>query len=208
LRRLVPLAAVLFASAAVYALSPLASAWFIREAIRTGDAAYLEQKIEWSSVKATLRESLAKYAFKPPEPATEGTAPKRGLWQRMKTYLGRRVVDGMVESYATPTGLPQLFNYGRTYRSVVDGEANEAATLGLPERIRRFWSRVQRAEFRTPTEFEIEIADKHDPRRHYTGLLRLAGFTWKLVALYVSAPDNVGIVTHAPEGLEAAGGPR
>lgn len=194
MRRLIILASFLLVAATAYVVSPLVSAWLIREAVRTGDAAYLEHKIEWSSVKTTLKESLTRLAQKQPETAVDGVAVKPGLWQRFKGYWSRRIVEGMVESYATPTGLPQLFSYGKTYRDVVKGEADEAATLTLAERVRRFWARVKRAEFKTLTDFEVEVADKHDPDRHFVGLLRLNGVTWKLVELrvrQVSAIDTV-----------------
>lgn len=195
-------------TAAAYIASPLASAWMIREAIRTGDSRYLDTRIEWESVRATLKHSLARHALKLPEDGTTTAPAKPSLWQRLKTHLGRRMVDSVVESYATPTGLPQLFSYGQTYRSVVKGEEDETRSLPVVERMRRFWSRVKRAEFRTPTEFEIELADKHDPGRHYVGLLRLTGFTWKLVELHVRAPAAVGSLAQAWSGLKSAAAPR
>jgi hypothetical protein len=48
-----------------------------------------------------------------------------------------------------------------------------------------FWSRLKRAEFRSPAAFEVEMADRNDPNRHFIGLLRLRGLEWKLAALSV-----------------------
>jgi hypothetical protein len=213
LRRLVlGLCCLLLVGGAAFAASPLVTAWLIREAVRTGDADYLERRIEWPAVKATLKDSLTRYALKKPEPVSEAetAAPPRkpGLWQRFKSYLGQRAVDKLVESYATPTGLPQLFSYGRTYRTTLKGEPDEAETLSRLERMRRFWARVKRAEFKSLTEFEIELADKHDPERHYVGLLRLEGVGWKLVALSVQGPRPAGAVANAWSGLRAAAVPR
>jgi hypothetical protein len=42
---------------------------------------------------------------------------------------------------------------------------------------------VKRAEFKSPTVFEIEMADRNDPTRHFVGLLELRGFEWKLTEL-------------------------
>jgi hypothetical protein len=50
----------------------LLTAWSIREAIRSGDAAYLERKIEWDSVRGTLRTSLTDTALA--APTAEGAA--------------------------------------------------------------------------------------------------------------------------------------
>lgn len=211
LRRLVVgLVALLLLSGVAFAASPMVTAWLIREAVRTGDTAYLEHKIEWPSVKETLKVSLTRYALKQPDPEVETSAPPRkpGLWQRFKSYLGTRAVDKLVESYATPTGLPQLFTYGQTYRTAIKGEADEAATLSRLERMRRFWSRVKRAEFKSLSEFEIELADKHDPERHFVGLLRLDGLGWRLVALSVRGPTPADALANAWSGLKSAAVPR
>lgn len=209
LRRLVlGLCCLLLVSGVAFAASPLVSAWLIREAVRTGDADYLEHRIEWPAVKETLKVSLMRYALKQPE--TDPAAPPRkpGLWQRFKTYLGQRAVDKLVESYATPTGLPQLFTYGKTYRAALEAAPDEAESLSRLERMRRFWSRVKRAEFKSVSEFEIELADKHDPERHFVGLLRLDGFGWKLVALSVQGPRLTNTVADGWNGLQSAAVPR
>jgi hypothetical protein len=167
--------------AAAYIASPFVAAWTIREAIRTGDSDYLAAKLEWPTVRETLRASLTEYAIGPAAPGAE--APKPGLWQRIKNGLSRRAVDNMVESYVTPEGLPQLFGVRQFYRENVSGDAAAVAALPWHERVRGFWSRIKRAEFHSPTEFEIEMADRNDPTRHYVGLLRLRGAQWKLTEL-------------------------
>lgn len=211
LRRLVVgLIGLLLVSGVAFAASPLVTAWMIREAVRTGDAAYLEHKIDWPAVKETLKVSLTRYALKQPDPEAEASEPPRkpGLWQRFKSYLGERAVDKLVENYATPTGLPQLFTYGRTYQTAIKGEPDETETLSGLERMRRFWSRVKRTEFKSLSEFEIELADKHDAERHFVGLLRLDGLGWKLVALHVQGPRPAGTLANAWSGLRSAAVPR
>jgi hypothetical protein len=112
-------------------------------------------------------------------------AAKPGLWRRIKARVGQRAVDKLVESYVTPDGLPQLFSYRKVYREHVSGEGDEAKTLAWHERFARFWARVKRAEFLSPTEFRIEMADRYDASRHYIGLLQLRGLEWKLTELQV-----------------------
>jgi hypothetical protein len=170
-------------AATAYVAAPFATAWSIREAVRTGNSAYLEAKIEWDTVRESLRRSLTVAALGPPE--TGAAAPEKpGLWQRIKARVGRSAVDNLVESYVTPEGLPQLFTYRKLYRNHVTGE-DPALTLPWHKRFAAFWSRVKRAEFLTPTEFKIEMADRHDASRHYVGLLKLRGLEWKLAELEV-----------------------
>ncbi len=182
---LIAATATLFLAIAFVA-SPFVAAWSIREAMRTGDSAYLAEKIEWPTVRETLRGSLMEFATGPVAVASAGTAnPQPGLWQRIKAGIGRHAVESMVDAYVTPEGLPQLFNVRKFYRDNISGQTAADAALPWHERARLFWSRVKRAEFHSPAAFEIELADRNDPTRHYVGLLELRGATWKLTELRV-----------------------
>lgn len=178
-----------------YVASPLVTAWSIREAIRTSDAAYLDGKVDWPRVKASLKASMADYALGPmPDAATTsmaGAIPKPGLWQRFKNKFGRPVVASMVDTMVTPHGLARLFSYGKSYNEKVRGLADEAKSLSLTERVKRSWERVTRAEFLTPTRFAMEMRDKADPLKSYSGLLELQGFQWRLVHLEVKGSHTV-----------------
>jgi hypothetical protein len=180
---LIALAAAL-ALAVAYVAYPIATVWTIREAMRSGNAAYIEAKLEWPTVRATLRQSLIEYAVGPTAVAAPGSPPANiGLWQRIKNGLSRRAVDNLVASYVTPEGLPQLFGVRQFYRETITGEQARLDAMPWRERAASFWSRIKRAEFHSPTEFEIEMADRNDPTRHYVGLLKLRGLEWKVVEL-------------------------
>lgn len=177
-----------------YVVSPLVTAWSIREAIRTSDAAYLDGKVDWPRVKQSLKASMADYALGPmPDVASANEAAvltKPGLWQRIKNKLGRPVVASMVDTMVTPHGLSRLFFYRKTYNEKVRGLADEAKTLPITERMKRSWERVTRAEFLTPTRYAMEMRDKADPMKSYAGILELQGFEWKLVHLEVKGSDR------------------
>lgn len=190
-----------------YLASPLVTAWSIREAIRTSDAAYLDGKVDWPRVKQSLKASMADYALGPlPDGASTSEAaalPKPGLWQRIKNKLGRPVVASMVDKMVTPHGLSRLFSYGKAYREQVRGLADEAKTLSITERLKRSWERVTRAEFVTPTQFAMEMRDKADPAKRYAGILELQGLQWKLVHLEIKSTEN-GSSSAAPASRPAA----
>ncbi len=180
-----------------YAASPFLTVWTLREAIKTGDAAMLEHTIAWDSVRSTLRTSMTRVALDlPVNPglATDtmvAAAEKPGMWQRIKRYVGTSTIDKLIETYANPEGLPELFKYRQTYRFYTSAEPEPEKTLAnLPERAFKFWSRVKHAEFNSPTEFEVEVEDKSNPERRYTGLLQLHGFGWKLVELHIHTTKN------------------
>lgn len=167
--------------AAGYVVYPFYSAWALREAIREGDARYLEQRIQWSSVRESLRASMTEFAVGPT--ATSNTLPLPSFWQRVKSAVGRSAVNNMVTRYVTPHGLGQLFMARQLYRTHISGDPY--ADLPLGTRIVKFWNRLKRAEFQSPTDFEIEILDKYDPARCYIGKLELHGLTWRLMELRV-----------------------
>lgn len=168
---------------AAYVAYPFWTAWAIREAIKSGDSEFLARKVDFTRVRETLAPSLARMAFDLPDPADEA-AEKPGLWKRFKAYWGQGAVNRMVDKYVTAEGLPQLFRWRKLYRETVSGETDEQALPRL-ERFARFWARLKRAEFKSPTVFEVEMADRYDASRHHIGLLELDGFEWKLIGLRV-----------------------
>jgi len=188
-RKLASGVAVLLIFGVTYAAWPFWSAWTLREAIRKGDTATIERRIEWDSVRATLKDSIARQAQLLPEVNAAGEAIRPTLWQRVKTAFGQSMLDRFIESYVTPQGLPQLFTYKKTYREKIKGEPDEAA-LGYRERLSRFWSRVHRAEFQSLTRVEIEMSDKDNPDRRFASTFDLQGLEWKLVALKVIATEK------------------
>ncbi|MGE0023321.1 MAG: DUF2939 domain-containing protein [Hyphomicrobium sp.] len=188
---LVALAAGLILAVAFVA-SPFVAVWTIREAIRTGNADVIEARLEWPTVRETLRLSMTEYAIGPTPVAAPGSPPARvGLWQSIKNGLSRRAVDNLVAAYVTPEGLPQLFSARQFYRTNISGEQARLDAMPWHERAVEFWSRVKRAEFHSPFLFEIEMADRNDPTRHYVGLLQLRGLDWKLTELRVRKAPSV-----------------
>jgi hypothetical protein len=56
--------------------------------------------------------------------------------------------------------------------------------------MREFWTRIRHVEFVTPSAFEIEMSDKTDPSRRFTGLFEFRELRWKLTRLYVHTDKN------------------
>ncbi len=192
---------LLLAVAGSYAASPLATAWSIREAVRNGNSDYLRTAVDWPRIKETLKHSMFRYAVRPagdaaPDtPASSGgetasaAPPPPGLWQRIKESYGRSVVEGMVENYVTPEGLPKLFAYRTTYNRTLGRTPLVPEDAPLLDRVRNEWSRLRSARFLSPTRFAIEIDDRYEEGRRIAGVLELgmwnAELGWKLVSLEV-----------------------
>lgn len=181
MRKIIAGVALLAGFCALYAAWPLWTGWSIRQAIRTGDSAYLEAAIDWPSVKETLKPSLAAMALAPAGAAGENES----LWASVKSYAGAQAAYALVDRIVTPEGLPVLFSYGKAYRERIKGQIDEEASLVWHERMRRGWGRLKRAAFTGLTRFEFLVADKFTPTRHYDGALELRGLRWKLTELRI-----------------------
>lgn len=209
------LALLAVASAAAYAASPLVTAWSIREAVRSGNSEYLRTAIDWPRIKDTLKVSMTRYALAEtgvepiansgdgdqPEMLTENSV-KPSLWQRIKASYGRRVVDGMVESYVTPEGLPTLFKLRNGFNKTIGKAPLVPDDAGLMARIRGEWSRVRVARFDTPTRFAVEMDDKFDAGRRIAGVLAFevsrTRIGWRLVSLEIKRSGETAGVSVSP----------
>lgn len=189
---------VLFIGAS-YIASPFVTAFRIREAVKSGDTAYLETKFEWDQVRATLAPSLGRLALGPGASADPSEAAQATLWQRVKARMGRRSVERAVDAFVSAEGLPKLFTYRQTYREM-SGTSDEPRTLGdLPQRIAKAWGRMKRAEFTSLSRIEIDMADKHTPDRLYLGVLEFNDWEWKVTGLRVrSASDPAAYAALPP----------
>jgi len=206
MRRLLLKVAILAFAGIAYAISPFVTAWNIREAAKSGDAAYLSQKFEWDRVRETLKDSLATAALDLPAAAPGEAVPaqKPTLWQRFKAYWGKGAVNRVVENYASAEGLPKLFAYRQTYRDAVGHVEPPKTVWNLPERLQKAWTRVRRAEFTSFTRFEMEMVDKGDENRLFAGVMEFTGLEWKVVSLHVHSlkPQSAtGGVSSSPRGL-------
>jgi Protein of unknown function (DUF2939) len=194
MRRVLKWFVILVSLAAVYALWPVHAALQIREAVIAGDSATLNRKVEWDTVRKSLKDSITPETIA--RLVSDPDAPKPTLWQRVKAAVAPSMADSVIDRYVTPEHLPVLLGYRRVYRGTL------RPALGLKEpptvlagtwlgstpidELASFWSRVRRAVFVSPTRFVLEVEDKYRPGRNFVGTLELRGYEWKLVGLNVT----------------------
>jgi len=194
MRRLLKLSLFLITLAVAYAAWPVQAALEIREALVAGDTATLRRKIEWDTLRVSLKASISPETMA--RLVADPEAPQPTLWQRVKAMVAPKMADTVIDRYVTPENLPVLLGYQQRYRGTV------RPALGLKEppthlqgtwlaggaidRFASFWTRVRRAVFHTPTHFVLEVEDKFRPDRRYVGTLELKGWEWKLTGLNVT----------------------
>ena len=190
--RLLGYAMLFLALGTLYVLSPFWAAWSLNEAIKKGDTAFVERKVDWVNVRATLKRSINGQPGVLPQAVALGARVKPTLWQRVKSAFGQTMVDRFLETYVTPTGLSQLAKYRATWRAVAGEKARP-----WTERIVRFYKRIRRAEMTGLTRVEFEIVDKYVKDRSYAGVFVLRGLEWQLRELRVISERPV-VAKHVP----------
>ncbi|MEL7049701.1 MAG: DUF2939 domain-containing protein [Pseudomonadota bacterium] len=170
-----------------YGVSPLYTAYAIREAVKTNDTDYLRHRISWTPVRQTLRTSMVEIALGPEAHATTERAANVSWWSRMKTAYGKAMVERLVDRYANPEGFGSLFTYGRSVRRNILLRRDPDEGLTTAQKVAAMWSRIRRAEFISMSRFEIDLVDKYDANRMYAGVLEfdLHKLGWTLTELRV-----------------------
>lgn len=179
--------------------SPFLTLWELRQAAKNGDVALLERKVDWISVRGTLRQSSDEAQRVITELAEVGGAPKPGFWQRVAAATLPLLSGTVIDRYVTPQGVPQLYAWHRIWQEKV--RPTVAPTLGLAKptmALADTWAagtgldkaltvlrRLDKAEFTSPMRVEIELRARYAPQRRYKAVLQLRSFEWKLTEFYV-----------------------
>ena len=178
-----------------YLLSPFLAAGQIHNAVRTGDIATLEYRVDWPSVRASLKRSSGE-ARRVLEEISEVTGVEQpGLWQRLTSRIVPFLADPLIDRYVTADGAPRLHAWRETWKQKV------RPTLGLSEpetalagtwlagttldRLWTVWRRVDSVAFESPRRIRIVVRDRFVETRRWRAVMTLDGFTWKLTDLDV-----------------------
>jgi hypothetical protein len=178
-----------------YGAWPFVTALQIRDAMIRGDSITLSRKIEWESLRASIKASITPDMAA--RLAADPEAPPPTLWQRVKVAVGASLTNTVVDRYVTPERLPALIGYRRMWRGTVQpaiagGEEPPTVLADTMfggtsiDRFVSFWKRLKSAVFHSPTYLEIEVVDKYTPARSYRATLELIGWEWKLTRLAVN----------------------
>lgn len=192
--------AVLFTlvvAAGLYAAMPFVSAWQIREAVRTGDTATLARKVDWPSVRNSLKSSLGEARQALSELADVAGQPRPSLWQRLKVAALPYLTDPLIDRYVSAEGAPRLYEWRQTWRSRVRpalGRGEPPTLLSdtwiggtALDRGLSLARRVDRAHFVSPSRLEIELADRYVETRRWFAALERRGVDWQLTEMKVLA---------------------
>jgi hypothetical protein len=208
LRKVILIAVFACVLVGAFAGSALLTAWQIRNAVRTGDVATLEAKVDWASVRQSLKSSVGETRRAIREIADSAGQPKPGIWERLKAAALPFLSDPLIDRYVTPEGVAKLYQWRRAWQdrqsgAIVSSPASGAGVSATrpgaagPDR-GSLWRRVVRLALVSPVRFEIELADTLQHHRRWFAALEFRSFGWVLTEMKIveAFPDR-------PKSLEA-----
>ena len=140
----------------IYAVSPYFSFWRFAVAIRSGDSAGINSRVDFPAVRASLKKQLvARFAR-----ATAGH--KRWI------NVGPTLIDAIVDAYATPDGIAAIFSNPEALSSL-----QAPHRFHLPTTTRADSLNVKYAFFTGPRTFMV---DREGMKLRF----RFEGFGWEL----------------------------
>jgi len=167
---------------------PLAAAWQLRVAVKAGDTAAIEPKVDWSTLRANLKQTVGGNLKE------KSANPEHGLIKRVLIgTIAPAAAGAVIDFTVTPLTLGKVLA-GRsllddlgmmrqpgTAPLTTDADDDPIADPLAPRRLR--W-----AFFESPTRFRIEAVDKKMPGKRVVSILALQGVRWKLVDVYYLTP--------------------
>jgi hypothetical protein len=188
-------------AAGAYAAAPFWTVWQLREALRSNDITTLERKVDWVSVRRSLKQSNGEIRAAISEYSRTSGTPKPGIWDSLKTAAAPLFADPLIDRYVTAEGAPQIYRWRETWRQKVrpavgfsEPPTVFAATPLAGTAVDRAISvarRVTRAAFVSPTRVEVEVRDRYKADRRWRAVLDLNGWAWQLTEVHVLRAPRV-----------------
>ena len=158
----------------LYLVSPYYSLWRFRSALASGSVNDLEARIDFPSVRESLKDQIRVRAAKS---IAEDKSLKDNPFGGIATAFAPMMVNYFVDNFVTPSGISAVIADSKT---ALDGANSQTASNEEKKTIN--WSRVHYAFFTTPTQFRVDI----DGTNLHFGF---TGFGWTLKKLELPPAD-------------------
>ena len=159
-----------------YALSPMATAALLGNAVKDNNVDLMNALVDWQGVKKSLRVSiLARLSEKAQDrPVASGVmeSVKYSLTDTLSPYM----VDYVLSQRVSPAGFNLYMGPHSPMAEKVRAQGIDPDTLPSANTLKR----IHHATFRDLTHFEIEIEDRWDPEKVLLATLEFSNFFWRL----------------------------
>ena len=176
-----------------YSASPMVAAYNLHESIRAGDVATVEKKVDWDSVRDSLRASLKERVAD--MKANAGKQPT--LLKRLKARLAGTVaplfLGRILDRQVTPASFVDYMAakkkidpwLTRMKRRLAGLDSQDVTAMPPELKGGGMLDRIKRATFINPVKFAIEVSDKFEASRSYETIFELRDFEWLLTEVRV-----------------------
>ncbi len=190
IRRSLIAVALVLAAVVGYGASALVGAWQVREAMRTGDIATLQERVDWAGVRRSLKSSIGETREVLAEISEAAGAPKPSLWKRFKAAALPFVSDPLIDRYVTAEAAPKLYSWRQSWRNRVrtgdpEAESGGTALFGGTSfgRALRVAGKIQRLSLVSPGRIEIVIGDTFPKRRQWFIAMEMRAMRWTMTEI-------------------------
>lgn len=157
-----------------YLVSPYIAVLSLRSALDSGDRDRLEARIDFSSVRASMKEQLRTYVALS---AARDEDLKKNPFGGLVTIFAPALVDNLVDSFVTPSGMAALI---ADSKSALASDTTKERSMTRKRDID--WSKVRYAFFSGPTSF---LFDEDGTKLHFS----FESFGWKLKRIVIPLQD-------------------
>lgn len=179
MRKLImPVLAAMSLLTACYFALPFWTALELKRAIRNGDVATVEARVEWDSLRTSLRQSLTEQAPNEVRRRFSRIPFIQKYAEKFAASYSEPVVNKMVDSFGSAEGLIRLMSW----KEATFGPKPPKTLAGIASEMS---SRVKRVAFVSLTRLETVISDRNDPKRHIFSALELRDTGWKLTEMRI-----------------------
>ena len=179
MRKLImPVLAAMSLLTACYFALPFWTALELKRAIRNGDVATVEARVEWDSLRTSLRQSLTEQAPNEVRRRFSRIPFIQKYAEKFAASYSEPVVNKMVDSFGSAEGLIRLMSW----KEATFGPKPPKTLAGIASEMS---SRVKRVAFVSLTRLETVISDRNDPKRHIFSALELRDTGWKLTDMRI-----------------------
>jgi len=160
----------------LYLVSPYFSLWRLRAALDSGDRDSLESRIDFPSVRESLKDQLRIHMAKS---MAEDKDLKDNPFGGLAAAFAPMMVNYVVDNFVTPSGISALIGDSKS------ALAKDPDSTSPPPTQKKSidWSKMHYAFFTSPTQFMVDI-DGTKLRFRFTG------FGWQLKKLEVPINDT------------------